>query len=240
MAKSLIVITGASSGIGSACALEFSRKGYPLLLLARRKSRMDELSLPNSICDQVDITDADAVLKSIQKAELQYGPADCLINNAGVQLLGEFSKQDPKEWERMIEVNVSALLTCSRAVLPGMVKRNHGTIINVSSVAGHKTFPFHVAYSGTKFAVHGISESLREEVAGSNVRITLVSPGAVDTELLSHTSDAKIRSEYTEWRESIGGALPPEVVASSIAYIYEQPQQVCIRELRISPTRQPA
>ncbi|KRW60943.1 SDR family oxidoreductase [Pseudomonas sp. TTU2014-080ASC] len=241
MSKPLIIITGASSGIGEATARLFAQQGHPLLLLARRIERLEKLGLPNTLCKQVDVTDRKAMLAAVQAAEAQFGPADAIINNAGVMLLSQMSGQDPDEWERMLDVNVKGLLNGIHAVLEGMTQRNRGTIINISSVAGRKTFPNHVAYVGTKFAVHGISENLREEVAPHNVRVITIAPGAVETELLSHTTDETIKAGYQEWKQSMGGTvLTAEDVANAIGYAYGQPQNVCIREIVLAATRQQA
>lgn len=236
--KPLVVITGASSGIGAATAKVFSELGYPLLLLARRADRMKELGLANCICAAVDVTDAQQMADAISKAESQYGPVDCLINNAGVMLLGQIQDQDPAEWKKMFDVNVMALLTGIKAVINGMIERKHGTVINISSVAGRKTFPNHAVYCGTKFAVHAITENVREELAGTDVRMITIAPGAVETELLSHTTSDAIKDGYKEWKEGMGGALISEDVAEAIAYAYKQPQRVCIREIVLTATRQ--
>jgi NADP-dependent 3-hydroxy acid dehydrogenase YdfG len=156
-------------------------------------------------------------------------------------LLGEMSKQDPAQWDQMLDVNVKGLLNGVHAVVAGMIERKHGTIINVSSVAGRKTFPNHVAYVGTKFAVHGLSENLREELSPHNVRVTTIAPGAVETELLSHTTDEAIKTGYQAWKQDMGGTvLSAEDVATAIAYAYGQPQGVCIREIVMAATRQQA
>ncbi|BDD12818.1 oxidoreductase (plasmid) [Fulvitalea axinellae] len=238
--KPLVIITGASSGIGMATAKLFSDNGYPLLLLARRKGHMEELNLPNTICAEVDVTDADSLVKAIAKAEEQYGPADLLVNNAGVMLLGEVHKQDPAEWQKMFDVNVMGLLNGVKAVIGGMVQRNTGTIVNISSIAGKKSFPNHAAYCGTKFAVHGMTECIREEVADKNVRLTTVAPGAVETELLGHTTDKGIVEGYEDWKKQIGGAMHTDDVARAIWFAYSQPQNVCIREIAMAATGQSA
>lgn len=240
MSKGLIVITGASSGIGAATARLLSSHGHPLLLLARRIERLQALALPATLCRAVDVTDAGALAAAISEAEAQFGPVDAIVNNAGVMLLGEMSKQDPAEWQRMLDVNITGVLNGIHAVLAGMVARRHGTIINISSIAGRKTFPNHVAYCGTKFAVHAISENLREEVSASNVRVITIAPGAVETELLGHTTDAAIKSGYEDWKQEMGGVLAPDDVASAIHYAYSAPQNVCIREIVLAATRQPA
>lgn len=138
----------------------------------------------------------------------------------------------------MYDVNVMGLLNGIHAVLPSMKARKQGTIINVSSVAGKKTFPNHAAYCGTKFAVHAMSENLREEVAEDGVRVITIAPGAVETELLSHTTDKDIVDGYEEWKTSMGGAILADDIARSTLFAYQQPQNVCIRELVIAATKQ--
>lgn len=177
---------------------------------------------------------------AVREAEERFGPTDLLVNNAGAMLLGRIADQPVDEWERMIDINVKGLLYGPRAVLPGMIARGAGTIVNIGSVAGRKTFPNHAAYVGTKFAVHAMSENLREEVASTGVRVVTIAPGAVATELLSHTSDERIKSDYQAWKESAGGALAPQVVAEAIAYAYGQPPGVTIREIVLASTGQQA
>ncbi|EEX32443.1 MULTISPECIES: SDR family oxidoreductase [Vibrio] len=236
--KKLIVITGASSGIGEAIARRLSNEGHPLLLLARRVERLEALDLPNTLCEKVDVTDKASFEAAIAKAEAQFGPVDGLVNNAGVMLLGQIDTQDATEWKRMFDVNVLGLLNGMQSVLAPMMERNSGTIINVSSIAGKKTFPNHAAYCGTKFAVHAISENVREEVAASNVRVTTIAPGAVETELLSHTTSQEIKDGYDDWKVDMGGVLAADDVARAVEFAYSQPQNVCIREIALAPTKQ--
>ncbi|MBC8655667.1 SDR family oxidoreductase [Vibrio parahaemolyticus] len=236
--KKLVVITGASSGIGEAIARRFSEEGHPLLLVARRVERLEALNLPNTLCEKVDVTDQASLITAIEKAEAQFGPADVLINNAGVMLLGQIDTQDAAEWKRMFDVNVLGLLNGMHSVLASMKARNSGTIINISSIAGKKTFPDHAAYCGTKFAVHAISENVREEVAASNVRVTTIAPGAVETELLSHTTSQDIKDGYDAWKVDMGGVLAADDVARAVMFAYQQPQNVCIREIALAPTKQ--
>ena len=238
MKKSLVVITGASSGIGKAIAQKFSSDGHPLLLIARRVEKLEELNLPNTICKKVDVTDFDAFRDAVTEAEAVYGPVDCMVNNAGVMLLGQVDVQSPKEWTNMFNVNVLALLNGMQSVLSSMKERKGGTIINLSSIAGKKTFPNHAAYCGTKFAVHAISENVREEVADSNVRVITIAPGAVETELLSHTTFEEIKEGYETWKKGMGGAIVPENIADTVSFAYNQPQNVCVREIVIAATGQ--
>lgn len=240
MKKPLVVITGASSGIGAATAASFSKSGHPLLLIARRVDRLEALNLPDTICAGVDITDLEGLKKAVADAEAKYGPVDCIVNNAGVMLLGDAPVQDPAEWQKMFDVNVKGVLNGINTVLKGMVERKSGTIINIGSIAGLKTFPSHTAYCGTKFAVHAITEGIREEVSDSNVRSIVIAPGAVETELLSHTTSDEIKDNYESWKEGMGGAISAEDIARTIEFAYSQPQNVCIREIVIAATRQQA
>ncbi|MEU7134988.1 SDR family oxidoreductase [Streptomyces sp. NPDC046261] len=237
--KPLAVITGAGSGIGAATARTLSELGHPLLLLGRRADRIEALGLPDTLARSVDVTDEQAVAAAVHEAEALYGPVDLIVNNAGVMLLGAVAHQPTGEWERMFDVNVRGLLNGVRAVLPGMIERAHGTVINVSSVAGRKSYPGHTVYSGTKFAVHGMSDSLREEVAGHGVRVITIAPGAVETELLSHTTDVTIKADYQAFKDSIQ-VLDPQDVADAITFAYQRPQRVTLRELVIAATAQAA
>lgn len=236
--KKLVVITGASSGFGQALAKALSAKGHPLLLLARRLERLEALNLPNCLCRHVDVTDLDSFQNAVDEAIGIYGPVDCLVNNAGVMLLGLIEDQDPSEWKTMLDVNVLGVLNGIKTVLKDMLARQWGTIINISSIAGRKTFPNHAAYCATKFAVHALTENIREECAMSNVRLITIAPGAAETELLSHTTSDDIKAGYEDWKTSMGGVISAEDVANAILYAYEQPQNVCIREIVIAATKQ--
>jgi NADP-dependent 3-hydroxy acid dehydrogenase YdfG len=234
----LVIITGASSGIGAATARAFSKAGYPLLLLARRLDKMEALALPNALCRQVDVLDRDALKSAIAEAEAQFGPAEVLINNAGIMLNGDPSKQSPEEWDRMIDVNLKGVMNGIHAVLPGMVARESGTIVNIGSIAGRKTFGAHSVYCGTKFGVHAITETIREEVSQKNVRLITIAPGMVGTELIEGSTDEAAKAGWLAYAEQIGGPLVPEDIAEAILYACQAPQRVCVREIVICPTRQ--
>lgn len=241
MQKPLIVITGASSGFGAEIAKLFNAEGYPMLLLGRRVEKIKSLPLDfqNVLVKSVDVTNKIEVEQAIQKAEKVFGPTDLLVNNAGIMLLGNILTQDPAEWSRMMDTNVLGVLNGMQIVLPQMVERQGGTIINVSSLAGKKTFVNHAAYVASKFGVHGLSETIREEVSGKNVRISLVAPGAAETELLTHVTDNQALEDYDNWKQSMGGTtMSPQVVAQSVKFIYDMPQEVNIRELDIAATNQ--
>lgn len=231
--KALAVITGASSGIGAATAKLFSEKGYPLLLMARRIERLEALGLPDCLCKSVDVTDIEAVKAAIAEAAEAYGPVDCLVNNAGVMYLGRPWEQGIEEWRAMVDVNIMGVMNGMQGVLKDMVERKTGTIFNVGSLAGHKTFQKHAGYCTTKFAVHALSETVREEVAPHNVRVITIAPGPVETELIEHT---KVPEYRQDWWDGLNGILKSEDVARAILFAYEQPQEVCLREIIITPT----
>lgn len=234
----LVVITGASAGIGAAIAKKMSEQGHPLLLLARRVEPMEALGLPDSLCLSADVTDPEAVEAAIRQGEERFGPVDLLVNCAGLMLLGRPESQDFSEWSSMIDVNVKGVLSGTSAVLKGMMERKSGTIVNISSIAGRKTFDLHSVYCGTKFAVHAMTEAMRKEVSASNVRLIVIAPGMVDTDLVSHTTDAQIVNEYNGWRKDMNGGLDPETIADCVSYAYNQPQHVCIREIAVAKTAQ--
>ncbi|WP_125591295.1 SDR family oxidoreductase [Companilactobacillus jidongensis] len=238
--KKLIVITGASSGFGAAMARLFNENDYPLLLLGRRTEKIEALNLSGEVMIRhADVTDQDELAKAIHEAEGKYGVTDLLINNAGVMLLGNVWKQSSKEWQTMLDTNIMGVLNGMQIVLPEMKKNHHGTIINISSIAGFKAFQNHAAYVASKFGVHGLSETVRQEVSGENVRVMLVAPGAAETELLTHVTDDKALSEYEEWKQSMGGiTLDPKHVAETVKFMYEMPQEVNIREVDIAATLQ--
>lgn len=243
--KKLIVITGASSGFGYEMAKKFGEQKYPMLLVARRLEKLEELvkneKLENVIIKKVDVTNKEEFKNAIISAEEIYGKVDLLINNAGTMLLGSVVDQDPKEWKQMLDVNVMGVLNGMQIVIEDMIKREEGTIINISSIAGKKTFGNHAAYCASKFGVHALTETIREEVSLSNVRCLTISPGAAETELLSHTTRDDIISGYNSWKETMGGkSLNPKHVANSALYMYELPQEVSIREIVIAPTKQDA
>ncbi len=231
--KPLVAITGASSGIGEATAKLFSEAGYPLLLMARRLERMTAHRFPDAICKKVDVTKVDQIHEAIKEAEVKYGPVDCMINNAGVGHLEESWKQDLGEWEEMISVNVNGVLNGIHEVLPAMVERKHGTIINISSLAGRKSFGLHAVYCGTKFAVHAITETIHEEVAKFHVRVLVIAPATAATEVITHTTSKKIQED---WWKAFEKPLDAMDVARTIKFAYEQPQEVSIREIVVTPT----
>ncbi len=238
MKKGLVVITGASAGIGQATAIQFSHAGYPLLLLGRRLHRLKALNLPNTMCEEVDVTDLCRFKAAINKAEEKFGETECLINNAGVLFINLTHQQNPEEWRKMLDVNVLGVLHGIHLVLQNMIKRQTGTIINISSLCGRKTFPTHAIYCATKFAVHSLTESIREEVADHNVRLMTIAPGNVKTEIFDQAASQEIKNTHASYKRKPYENLQSEDVARTILFAYEQPQNVCMREIVICPTRQ--
>jgi NADP-dependent 3-hydroxy acid dehydrogenase YdfG len=224
MKKPLILITGASSGIGSGVAKLFSEAGYNLALCARNLKSMEALNLPNAICIPTDVTNIEDVEKSVQKAENHFGPVDCLINNAGFSKSGDFTSLKHKDHETMVKVNLLGVVNCIEAVLPQMQERKSGTIINVSSVADRAARPNIAMYAATKAAVKSLTESLRMANAKFGVRVCNIAPAKIKTPMLIQ---ANLNDEQI---------ISVEDVAKVILWMYEQPQFVCIRDLVIAPT----
>jgi NADP-dependent 3-hydroxy acid dehydrogenase YdfG len=237
-------ITGASSGIGEATALALAGAGYSVALGARREDRLREIAgrvesegaraavLP---CDVTDEAQAHGFVQSTRE---QLGRVDVLVNNAGVMLPGPVDGADTDEWRRMIDVNVYGLLYCTHAAMPVMRDQGGGHIVNVSSVAGRRAALGTAVYNLTKFGVNGFSEALRQEALHSNIRVTLIEPGFVDTELQSHMTHPMAKQATERMREEIGEVLEPEQIADAIAYAVSLPQHVAVNEVLVRPTKQ--
>lgn len=236
----VVIITGASSGLGEATAQRLGANGAKLMLAARREDRLKELvdaiaqSGGTATYRVTDVTDR-AQVESLAKETLStYGRIDVLINNAGLMPLSPLDQVKVEEWDRTIDVNIKGVLYGIAAVLPIMRQQKSGHIINVSSVAGHKVFPGSAVYCATKYAVRAISEGLRLESNGE-IRSTNISPGAVATELTTTISDldtaARMKALYAI-------AIDADAIARAIAYAIEQPSDVDVNEIIIRPTRQ--
>ncbi len=236
--KGMIVITGASSGIGKALAIHFSHAGYPLLLIARRGSLMEELKLPNALCMEADVTDLVSFSRAIEQGEKKFGQVECLINNAGILFAGPTHLQDPSDWEKMLQVNILGVMNGIHLVLDKMIERQRGTIINISSVAGRKTFPRLGVYCATKHAAHALTESIREEIADHNIRLINIAPGNVKTAIWDHAVPDEEKENYPAFNRKEYENLSADDIAKVTLFAYEQPQNVCIREIIIAPTRQ--
>lgn len=236
--KPLIAITGASSGIGEATARAFSAAGHPLLLMARRLDRLEALGLPNAVLKKVDVRDRAAIAEAVRDAEALHGPVDMMFANAGIARLGDIAKQTPEEWDEMIDINAKGVMNSVHAVLNGMIARKTGTLMMMSSIAGRKVYPDHTVYCGTKYFVHAISESLRAYLAPHDVRVIVLSPGIIDTEVLDHVKDETTLANYKANKAAIGGGISADIVAQLILDAYQLPQRAIVQEIVITPTRQ--
>lgn len=236
--KQLVAVTGASSGIGEATARAFSAAGHPVLMMARRIDRMEAMGLPNAICAQVDVRDRDQINEAVAKAEAQYGPVDMMFANAGVARLAKIDRQPPEEWDEMIDINTKGVLNTVKSVMNGMMERRHGTLVIMSSIAGRKVYPDHTVYCGTKYFVHGIAESLREFLSDYDVRVIVLSPGVIETEVLSGVLDEQTLAEYKANKVKIGGGIGADICADLILNAYNLPQRALVQEICLTPTRQ--
>jgi NADP-dependent 3-hydroxy acid dehydrogenase YdfG len=236
--KPLVAITGASSGIGEATARAFSAAGHPVLLMARRLDRMQAMGLPNAILKEVDVRDRAAIAAAVAEAEAAYGPTDMMFANAGIARLGDIARQDPAEWDEMIDINTKGVMNAVHAVMAGMIARKHGTLVMMSSIAGRKIYPDHTVYCGTKYFVHAVSESLRGYLAPHDVRVIVLSPGIIDTEVLDHVTDANTVAAYKANKAAIGGGIGADIVGDLILNAYNLPQRALVQEIVITPTRQ--
>lgn len=238
------VVTGASSGIGEATAKSLSEEGADVVLAARREEELRELADQieteggDTLVVPTDVTDEADIQELVDRAVEEFDRLDILVNNAGVMLLEEVEDADPDNFQQMVDVNLSGLMKLTRAALPIMQDQGSGHVVNISSVAGRKSFPGSSAYSATKFGVNGFSEGLRQEVTGEDdIRITLIEPGFVDTELAEHIPDENIQEQTKQTLETMD-ALTPQDVARSITYAVGQPPHVDVNELLIRPTHQ--
>jgi len=238
----VVVITGASSGLGEATAKRLSEEGAILVLAARRSDRIEKLANTinenggKAIAIPTDVTNAKQVQSLVDSAVHQFGKIDVLLNNAGLMPLSAFESLKVDEWEQMIDVNIKGVLYGIAAALPYMKKQKSGHFINVSSVAGHKIFAGSAVYSATKSAVRVISEGLRQEVTPFNIRTTIISPGAVKTELLEHITDSDIQTANRAYVGNVG--LTPDAFARLIAFAISQPEDMDINEILFRPTAQ--
>jgi NADP-dependent 3-hydroxy acid dehydrogenase YdfG len=238
----VVVITGASSGMGEAAAKHLSVLGATVVLGARRADRIEMLAKElqdnggRALALAVDVTRRDQVKKLVDSAVEQFGRVDVLLNNAGVMPLSPMERLNVEEWDTMIDVNIKGVLNGIAAVLPYMKDQKSGQIINTSSVAGHKVFTGSAVYSATKYAVRALTEGLRMEVKPYNIRTTIVCPGAVKTELLEHITEADIQQANKEYVGAVG--ISPDSFARVVAFAISQPEEVDINEVIFRPTSQ--
>jgi len=244
IAGKLILITGASSGIGEACARRFAAEAARLVLWARRADRLERLAaeLPRHGAGPyrlaaVDVRDRAAVNRAAAALVAAGHVPDVLINNAGLASgLTKVQEGDPDDWDRMIDTNVTGLLNVTRAILPHMVTRRRGHIVNLGSTAGHMTYPMGNVYNATKFAVRALTEGMNLDVAGTPIRVSAVDPGFVETEF----SEVRFHGDKERAKAVYQGFTPLSAndVADAIAYIVNLPEHVNILDLVIVPTAQ--
>ncbi|MBH3437426.1 SDR family oxidoreductase [Pseudomonas luteola] len=237
----IVVITGASSGLGEATARQLSEMGATVVLGARRLERIQALADEingnggKALAMKTDVTDSAQVKALVEKAIATYGRVDTLLNNAGLMPHSPLERLKIEDWDRMIDVNVKGVLYGIAAVLPHMSERKAGHIINVSSVAGHKVRAGSTVYSATKHAVRIISEGLRQEVKPYNIRTTIISPGAVATELPDSITEQDVAENVRKFYEI---AIPADSFARAVIYAMSQPDDVDINEILFRPTLQ--
>ncbi|MFJ1561356.1 SDR family NAD(P)-dependent oxidoreductase [Streptomyces mirabilis] len=243
------LVTGASSGIGAATARRLAEDGASVALVARRKGRLDGVAAEiekaggTALVVEADITDRTTAEAAVQQAVEHFGRLDTLVNNAGLMLLGPVVGADVDEWERMLAVNVQGLLHTTHAALPHLLKaaeagpRKVADIVNISSIAGRVAWNGYGVYSLTKFGVNGFTESLRQEVTQRHVRVGVLEPGGVDTELGSHNNPEIQGAMIAPFYETTE-VLTPDDIADGVAYMVTRPRHASIGELWIMPTDQ--
>ena len=233
----VILITGASSGIGEATARHLAAKGHRVVLGARRTNRLEKLAAEIRAAGgtaeyrALDVTNLADVQAFAEFALKRFSKIDVIINNAGVMPLSPLAELKTDEWNRMIDVNIRGVLHGIAAVLPHMTARKAGHVINLSSIGGHQVWPTCAVYSGTKFAVRAISEGLRLET--KDIRVTIISPGVVKSELASTITDPATQAAMIDYRKI---ALTPDAIARAMAYAIEQPADVDVNEMIVRPT----
>ena len=236
------VVTGASSGIGEATVRALAAEGAAVVAGARREERLDGLvegvtqDGGKAIGVQCDITDEEQAHDLVRQAVEEFGRIDILVNNAGVMLLSRIERGLSDQWRQMFDVNVMGLLYATHAAIGHMKEQGSGHLINISSVAGRKVRTTGGVYSGTKWAVNAISEALRMELQEYNIRVTIVEPGAVATELPTHITDEEAQQGMNRFANI--EILEAEDIAHAIAYAATQPERVSVNEVLIRPTRQ--
>jgi NADP-dependent 3-hydroxy acid dehydrogenase YdfG len=238
----VIVITGASSGLGEAAARHLSAQGASLALGARRAGRIEALAAEltagggKALAVTTDVTHSDQVKRLVDTAVERYGHVDVMINNAGLMPHSPLERLKLDDWNRMIDVNVKGVLYGIAAALPHMIQRKSGHIVNVASVAGHVVRPGGAVYSATKTAVRVISEGLRQEVKPHNIRTTVISPGAVASELPDSITEQDIAADVHKFYEDL--AIPADSFARAVIFAISQPEDVDVNEILYRPTRQ--
>jgi len=236
----VIAITGASSGIGEATALRLAEHGARLVLGARRTDRLETLAATirerggEAVVQPLDVTRREQCEAFVRRAVDSYGRLDVLVNNAGVMPLSRMSDLKVDEWERMVDVNIKGVLFGIAAALPVMEAQRSGQIVNVSSVAGRQVYALAAVYCASKFAVHAVSEGLRQE--SDFLRVTVVAPGTTESELAETISDPAMKQQVDEVFRKV--LIPADAIARAIAFAIGQPADVDVNELVVRPTAQ--
>ncbi|SNQ50387.1 Short-chain alcohol dehydrogenase [Frankia canadensis] len=248
LAGTVALVTGASSGIGAATGRELARRGAAVVLVARREDRLRTLAADieaeggRAIALGADLTEQAQAIDAVERTVAELGRLDTVVNNAGVMLLGPILDAPTEEWDRMIDLNLRGLLYVSRAALPHLVAaadegpRRVADLVNISSVAGRRATPMAGVYNLTKFGVNAFTEALRQEITQRHVRVSVVEPGAVTTELTDHLRP-EIREPALRALADVEN-LHAEDIADGIAYIVTRPRRVAVNELLIRPTEQ--
>jgi 3-hydroxy acid dehydrogenase/malonic semialdehyde reductase len=240
----IVLITGASAGIGRWCAMAFAKQGARLILAARRLKRLEALAVElkrkpgeDILLLELDIRDQPAVERAVKELPAEWNAIDVLVNNAGLSRgLDKLYEGKLEDWEEMIDANIKGLLYVSRAVIPGMVKRGQGHIINIGSISGHEVYPGGNVYCATKFAVDALSKGMRLDLSGTALRVSQVSPGLVKTEF----SVVRFRGERERAEKVYQGLTPlsPDDVADAVVYCASRPPHVNVSEIIVMPTDQ--
>jgi NADP-dependent 3-hydroxy acid dehydrogenase YdfG len=237
------VITGASSGIGAATAVALACEGAAVALGARRVDRLEALKQRieadggRATTMEVDIAEESQSREFVERARDDLGRIDILVNNAGVMLLGPVMGADTEEWRRMVDVNLLGLLYCTHAALPIMAEQQSGHIVNLSSVAGRVASAGGAVYNLTKWGVGAFSEALRQEARHVGVRVTIVEPGFVETELQGHNRNPAVQEQLKKMREAVD-PLQADDIADAIAYAVTRPPHVSVNEMLVRPSKQ--
>ena len=243
LAGRVALVTGASSGIGDAAARVLAGAGAKVAIAARRHERLDILARELSAAGAevlvlaADLLREDENQRIVAETEKHFGRLDILVNNAGVMLLSPVDGANPDDWRRMLELNVLAPMVSSQAALPGMRARGGGHIVNIASTAGRIANPNISGYSASKFGIVAFSESLRREVYKDKIRVTVIEPGVVETELREHIPHAGMKQAIDAWAAAMR-QLQPEDVANALLYCVTQPEHVNVNEILMRPTDQ--
>jgi NADP-dependent 3-hydroxy acid dehydrogenase YdfG len=243
LAGRVALVTGASSGIGEATAVALAEAGAAVAIGARRKDRLEALATrltdagARALRLDLDVTDEAACTDAVRRTREELGGLDVLVNNAGVMLLGTIVGADTDDWRRMFDTNVLGLMHMTHAAIEGMLAQGSGDVVNISSVAGRVARKGAGVYNASKWAVNAFSESLRQEVTGRGVRIGLVEPGAVTTELTEHITQPEAKAASEQMHASMH-ALHAEDIARAVLYLVTQPPHVAVNEMLVRPTDQ--